>query len=63
MATLQADNLRLLREVAAAGRTLQDVNDFLTNELRAQALTVNMLERKVGVGGLGYEGVYYVCAT
>lgn len=44
---LQVDNFRLSDELEAQKVNLKDINEFLTNELKARSLTTSALEEKV----------------
>lgn len=44
---LQVDNLKLNEELETQKLNLRDINEFLTNELKARSLTTSALEAKV----------------
>lgn len=44
---LQVDNQRLSKELATSKYNLNDINEFLTNELKARALSSAALEHRV----------------
>ena len=44
---LQVDNIKLEEELETQKLNLRDINEFLTNELKARSLTTSALEAKV----------------
>jgi hypothetical protein len=44
---LQVDNIKLNEELETQKLNLRDINEFLTNELKARSLTTTALEAKV----------------
>ena len=44
---LQVNNMRLADELETQKLNLRDINEFLTNELKARSLTTTALEAKV----------------
>lgn len=44
---LQVDNIKLNEELETQKLNLRDINEFLTNELKARSLTTSALEAKV----------------
>jgi hypothetical protein len=45
--TLEDENLKLSKELEVSRINLRDINEFLTNELKARSLTSAALEQKV----------------
>ncbi len=44
---LQVENIKLAEELETQKLNLRDINEFLTNELKARSLTTSALEGKV----------------